>query len=108
MPKYVLYTAKSKFSKFSKFNRLQIEVLFLPNINPPYIGPSNLSFVRIYVQGVLTGFYGMLNRYTAFLTHVDTRQLPTQMLIYIGKKRYHIGKNVADVGFVWHPDISTQ
>ena len=27
---------------------------------PPNIGPSNLSFVRIYAQGVLTGFYGIM------------------------------------------------
>ena len=26
---------------------------------PPNIDPSNLSFVRIYAQGVLTGFCGM-------------------------------------------------
>ena len=46
---------------YNKFNRLQIEVFFLPNISPPLnIGPSNLSFVRIYAQGVLTGFYGIL------------------------------------------------
>ena len=43
MPKYVLYTWKK-----SKFNGLQI-------------GPSNLSFLRIYVQGVLMGFYGDYN-----------------------------------------------
>ena len=34
--------------KKSKFNGLQI-------------GPSNLSFLRIYVQGVLMGFYGDYN-----------------------------------------------
>ena len=51
--------------KKSKFNRLQIEVFFLPiitplpYISPPNIGPSNLSFARIYAQGVLTGFYGI-------------------------------------------------
>ena len=28
-------------------------------ISPPNIGPSNLSFVHIYAQGILTGFYGM-------------------------------------------------
>ena len=43
MPKYLLYTGKK-----SKFNGLQI-------------GPSNLSFLRIYVQGVLMGFYGDYN-----------------------------------------------
>ena len=32
MPKYVVYTKKKR--KESKFNRLQIEVLFLPNKNP--------------------------------------------------------------------------
>ena len=30
---------------------------------PPNIGPSNLSFVRIYAQGVLTGFYGKLDKF---------------------------------------------
>ena len=60
MPKYVLYTGKKR--KKSKCNRLYIEVLFLPNISPPLyvsppsnIGPSNLSFVRICAQGVVTG-----------------------------------------------------
>ena len=41
-----------------------------------------------------------MNRYTAFLTHVDARQLPTQMPAYIEKKHYHVGKKIADVGFV--------
>ena len=49
-----------------------------------------------------------LNRYTAFLTHVYTRQLPRQMLTYIEKKYYHVGKKVAHFGFVWHPDILFQ
>ena len=39
--------------------RLPIEVFFLPNISPPNIGPSNLFFVFIYAQGILTGFYGI-------------------------------------------------
>ena len=58
MPKYVLYTRKRKKSKI---NRLQMEVFFLPIINKPplNIGPSNLSFVRIYGQGVVKGFYGI-------------------------------------------------
>ena len=54
------------WKKKSKFNRLQIKMFFLPNIirPPPYvipsnIGQSNLSFVRIYAQGVLTGIYGI-------------------------------------------------
>ena len=45
--------------------RLKIEVFFLSNISPPYIsspniGPSDLSFVRICVQGVLIEFYGII------------------------------------------------
>ena len=36
----------------------------------------------------------------AFLTHVDTRQLPRQMPTYIENKYYHVGKKVAHVGFV--------
>ena len=31
--------------------------------SPPNIGQSNLSFVRIYAQGVLTGFYDMFAVY---------------------------------------------
>ena len=56
-----LYRKKRK----KKFNRLQIEVFFHPSICPPpisNIGPSNLSFVRIYAQGVLTGFYGITKK----------------------------------------------
>ena len=49
-----------------------------------------------------------MNRYTAFLTHVDTRQLPRQMPPYITKKHYHFGKKVVDVGFVRQPDILFQ
>ena len=48
-----------KIKKSNKFNRFQIGVFFFPNI-PPNIGPSNLPFVRIFAQGVLTGFYGIL------------------------------------------------
>ena len=56
-----------KRKKSNKFNRLLIEVFFLQNISPLYISPppspeyipSNLSPVRIYAQGILTGFYGM-------------------------------------------------
>ena len=40
-------------------------MFFLPNIKPlvykPNIGSSNLSFVRVYDQGVLTGFYGIFD-----------------------------------------------
>ena len=62
----VPYTGKKK----EKFNRLQSEVfcVFLPEYElppiplsppPPNIGPSNLFFVRIYAQGILTRFYGI-------------------------------------------------
>ena len=56
-----------KRKKSNKFNRLQIEVFFIPNIilsyiSPANIGPSNLPFVRIYAQGVLTVFYGVFFR----------------------------------------------
>ena len=57
MPKYKFYTGKKK--KSSDFNRLQIEVLFLPYISLQNMDPSNLSFVCIYAQEILTGFYGM-------------------------------------------------
>ena len=55
----MLYTRKKR-----KFNRLQIQAFFLPNIprpppTPANIDPSNLFFVRIYAQGVLTRFYGL-------------------------------------------------
>ena len=41
-----------KRKKSIKLNRLQIEVFFLPNISPSpsNIGPSNLSFARIYAR----------------------------------------------------------
>ena len=69
MPKYKLYTEERK--KSNKCNRLHIEVFFPPNIRPrpvyktpapaptpltsPHnIGPSNLSFIRIYAKGVYT------------------------------------------------------
>ena len=61
---FYIYTGK----KSNKFNRLQIEVFFVPNISPPVYkpspnrGPSNLSFVRIYAQGVLTGIHGISMR----------------------------------------------
>ena len=32
---------------------------FRVHLHPANIGPSNLSFVRIYAQAVLTGFYGI-------------------------------------------------
>ena len=61
MPKYVLYTGKKKKSNF---NRFQIELFLLsnnPNLSPPnigpYMGPSNLSFIRVYAQDVLSSFY---------------------------------------------------
>ena len=75
-----------KRKKSNKFNRLQIEVFFLPNISTPLnIDPSNLSYVRIYAQGVLTEFYGILfnilrsksNRTTIFgqLIEYNTRNI---------------------------------
>ena len=48
--------------KSNRFNRLQIEVFFFTNYASPYISPSpnidpsNLSFVHVYAQGVLTVF----------------------------------------------------
>ena len=30
------------------------------------------------------------------------------MLAYIEKEHYHIDKNIANIGFVWHSDISFQ
>ena len=41
---------RKKYRKESKFNRLQIEVFFF----------SNIALPRIYAQGVLTGFYGIV------------------------------------------------
>ena len=57
-----LYSEERKES--NKLNRFQIEVFFLPNLSPSLvprnIGPSTLSFLSIYAQGVLTGFYGIV------------------------------------------------
>ena len=33
-----------------------------PPPSPPYIGPPNLRFVRIFAQGVLKRFYGIMKR----------------------------------------------
>ena len=59
---YWLLQNLEKRKKSNTFNRLQIEVFSLPNISspPPNIGPSNFSFVCIYVQSVFMGFYGTL------------------------------------------------
>ena len=59
-----------KRKESNKFNRLQIEVFFLPITSPhplsssrvykpPNIGQSNLSFVRIYAQGLLIGTHSV-------------------------------------------------
>ena len=39
--------------------------------------------------------------FSVFLIHVSTRQLRT----FIEKKHYHVGKKVADIGLLCHPDI---
>ena len=62
------------------------------------------EFFRIFTKI----FEYILNRYTAFQTHVNTRQLPRQIRAYIEKKHYHVGKKVADVSFIWHPDTLFQ
>ena len=49
-------------------------------------------------------FEYILNKYTVFLTHIDTRQLPA----YIEQKHYHVGKKIAYVGFVWQPNTLFQ
>ena len=36
------------------------------------------------------------------------RQLLRHMKAYIEKKHYHVGKKVADLGLVWHPDTLFQ
>ena len=48
-------------------------------------------------------FEYLLNRYTTFLSPVDTRQLPREIPVYIGKKHYQVGEKNANVSFVWHP-----
>ena len=53
-------------------------------------------------------FEYILNKYTVFLTHIDTRQLPRQMPAYIEQKHYHVGKKIAYVGFVWQPNTLFQ
>ena len=37
-----------------------------PFISPPNIFPSNLFFVRIYTQGVLTGYYSISRKILSF------------------------------------------
>ena len=85
MPKHVLYTGKKR--KKNKFNRLQIEVFPLPNINPTTVPPciqaplapnkdpllSTFSFVCLYAQGVLMGFYGINNNHVTItiLRHIE-------------------------------------
>ena len=65
--------------------------------------------IKIRIFRIFTNLFEYIfNRYIAFLTHVDTRQLPRQLPVYIEKEHYHIGKKVANVGFVWHPDILFQ
>ena len=67
MPKQVLYTAKKKKKrkvsltdcKLKCFSS-QMEAPPPQYINPPIIGPSNLPFVHIYAQSVLTEFYGII------------------------------------------------
>ena len=53
-------------------------------------------------------FEYIFNKYAAFLTDADTRQLLRHMKAYIEKKHYHVGKKVADLGLVWHPDTLFQ
>ena len=48
----------------------------------------------------------MLTRYTAFLTHVDNYWGKCQCILR--KKWNHVGKKVADVGFVWYPETLFQ
>ena len=36
------------------------------------------------------------------------QQLPKEMLTYIEKKHYHVGKKVADVSFTLHPETFFQ
>ena len=56
---WLLVITKSGKKESNKFSKFQIKVFFPPKVSPPppNIGPSNLSFLRIYAQGVLTGFY---------------------------------------------------
>ena len=50
----------------------------------------------------------ILNRYTAFLSYVNTRQFPRQMPSSVEKNRCHVGKKVEHAGFVWHSDALFQ
>ena len=82
-----------KKRKKSKFNRFQIEVFFLPSINPfqhhppphlsyispPKYRPIKLSFVLIYARGVLTvcNFFANALR-VAMLTYLIRLIKPNQ------------------------------
>ena len=97
MAKYMLYTRKKR-----KFNRLQIQAFFLPNIprpppSPSNIDPSNLFFVRIYAQGVLTRFYGL--------------QYLKILLLHVKSNMFSINRS-QDIGGRWNqtpppPTLST-
>ena len=53
-------------------------LLLLPNI-----GPSNLSFVRIYAQGILTGFLGF---YISMMNNMKTKK--DELLTLFGVKKH--------------------
>ena len=73
------------------------------------------KFLKLWVKGLRSDYFEylqtfefILNRYTAVLIHVCTRQFPRQIPTYIEKKDFHVGKKVAEISFVWHPDTLFQ
>ena len=57
------YKIWKKRRKSNKFNRLQIELFLHSNISSWNAEPSNFSFVHVYTQGILTGFYSIFQKF---------------------------------------------
>ena len=84
----LVITKTVKKQKSNKFNRLQIDVSFLENISPPPPPPnivqSSSSFVRIYAQSVLTGFYSIM-----FIQYIFRKYMQQWLLYLIVEHKIH-------------------
>ena len=82
------YKIWKKERKVISFKNCKLKCFFLPNISsppPPNIGPSNFSFVRIYTQGVWTGFYGIYEIIISIPWRIDWKN-----------SQQHTAKQIAD------------